>query len=787
MTTGHVTVAAVDSYRVADRIVTFECATESSTDRLTDQPWTVPVTLEFFAPATFRFELQANPEAGGRHPSEGDRQRYPDLDPDAISEPVDLSVTETEDEIVVATGAVSVHVGTDPWDFRVERDGEVLFAEERGLYDGRGNDRTPPLGFDLQEINEGPHRVVETGTAFRLQPDEHVYGLGEQFTGFDRRGRTFDLWHVEPLGTQTQHAYKNIPFHLSTAEYGMLVDTTNRVHYDLGHSTTATGAVSVADDRFSCVFFCEEAFPDIIESYTGLTGRPDCPPKWSFGLWMSRLGYESREELEAVADRLREEAIPADVIHLDPFWMRENHACDLAWDREQFPDPEGMIEDLHDQGFRLSLWEHPHVPVGTEAFETAREEGYFVADGTGKPYVMDRTCQGAYRGALVDFTDPEAVGWWQAKHRELLAMGVDVFKTDYGEYVPEDAVFENGRSGRSMHNLYPYLYNEAVYEVSREVHGDDGMVWARSAWTGSQRFPVHWGGDPHPSESGMAAALRGGLSASLSGIAFWSHDIGGFRGIPSSELYVRWAQFGLLSSHARCHGTTPREPWAFGETATDRFRDYAELRYSLLPYIYTYAEIAARTGLPVVRPLVLEYQDDPAVRQLDTQYLLGEQLLVVPVFGGSGTRSVYLPAGEWVDYWTGDRYPGEQTVSRDVDLETIPLFVRAGSVIPRRDPSRTVQPGTPEELTLRATLADGEASGRFYDEDRDELVRIDVDGTGDCVEIGLPVIASDRVTLEIRDAGEPNSVSVDGERLSRTDDPAVGEWTLTDGRLVAVF
>jgi len=365
-------------------------------------------------------------------------------------------------------------------------------------------------------------------------------------------------------------------------------------------------------------------------------------------------------------------------------------------------------------------------------------------------------------------------------------MGVDVFKTDYGEYVPEDAVFDNGRSGRSMHNLYPYLYNEAVYEVTRDVHGDDGLVWGRSAWVGSQRFPVHWGGDPHPSESGMAAALRGGLSASLSGIAFWSHDIGGFRGTPSPELYVRWAQFGLLSSHARCHGTTPREPWAFGETATDQFRTYAELRYSLLPYIYTYAEIAARTGLPVVRPLVLAYQDDPAVQQLDTEYLLGEDLLVVPVFADSGTRSAYLPAGEWVDYWTGDRHEGEQTVYREVDLETLPLFVRAGSVVPRREPTRHVRPGTPEELTLRATLADQAASGRFFDEDRDELVSVHVDASGTAVDVDLPTLASDRVVVEVRDV-EPDAVRVNGDRFDRSDDPEPGEWTTVDGTTVAVI
>jgi alpha-D-xyloside xylohydrolase len=785
-------VAAVENYVVEDRRVTFHCTTECEQDRLTDVPWTVPVSLEFFTPDTFRFELQANPEARAARPSDdAERTSYPELDPDAVREPVDLTVREADGMVVVETDALTVTVGTDPWDFVVETaDGNRLFEEERGIYDVRGNSRIPPLGFETEEVNSGPHRVAETGAAFRLRTTEKIYGLGEQFTGFDRCGREFDLWHVEPLGTETERAYKNIPFHLSTNGYGMLVDTTNRVHYDLGHTTTASGAVTVADDRFSCIFFCSDSFTEIIETYTGLTGRPDRPPKWSFGTWMSRLGYESRDELERITERLRDEEIPVDVVHLDPFWMRENHSCDLVWDREQFPDPEGMIEELHDDDFRLSLWEHPHVPVGTDAFETGVEEGYFIDTPSGKPYVMDRTCQGDYRGAIVDFSDPDAREWWQEKHRELLDMGVDVFKTDYGEYVPEDAVFDNGHSGASMHNLYPYLYNETVYETMREENGEDGLVWARSAWVGSQQFPVHWGGDPHPSQSGMAAALRGGLSASLSGIAFWSHDIGGFRGTPTSELYVRWAQFGLLSSHARCHGTTPREPWAFGETAADLFREYARLRYSLLPYIYTYAEEAARTGLPVVRPLVLEYQDDPTAQQMDTQYLLGEDLLVVPVFYETGTRSVYLPAGEWRAFQTGTHYEGGRTIEVDVELADLPLFVRAGSVVPRREPTPSVQPGTPAALTLEATLADGHAEGRYFDEDADAMVTATVDHDGDTLAVEWEETTAETVTVDVYAAGDgarPGTVTVNGESLARVDaDPDPGEWTVTDDGVVRV-
>lgn len=769
------TITSVREYDVDGDRVRFDCDVDSTATLrpAAGRGRTVPVTLRFYDARTFRFELRANPEV----PGGGD---LPDLRADAVEEPVDLAVAEDDGEVVLDTGVLQVRVGLDPWTFAVEADGEVVFREQRADVDVRGNDRVAPLGFEEEEVNHGPYRVDHAGTAFELAPGEHLYGLGEQFTNFDKRGERVESWHVEPLGTETERAYKNVPFHLSTRGYGLLVDTTARVRYDLGRASTASATVDVHDDELAMVFFYGPQFGDVLETYTALTGRPDRPPKWSFGVWMSRLGYRSREQLEAVAARLREEEIPCDVIHLDPFWMRERCSCDLRWDTEQFPDPEGMIAGLHDEGFRVSLWEHPHVPVGTAAFETAAAEGYLVEDGTGSPYVMDRTCQGDYRGGIVDFTDPAAVEWWQDRHRDLLAMGVDTFKTDYGEYVPEDAVFANGQSGRTMHNAYPYLYNRAVYEVVREERGADGLVWARSAWTGSQRFPVHWGGDPQTTFNGMAAALRGGLSASLSGFGFWSHDVGGFRGEPTEELYVRWAQFGLLSSHTRCHGTTPREPWAFGERATEIFRTYARLRYRLLPYVYTYAEVAARTGLPVVRPLVLAHQDDETARDVDDQFLLGESLLVAPVFEGATTASVYLPDGEWVDHWTGERHEGPGRIAVEAPLERMPLFVRAGSVVPTREPTRAVQPGTPEEVTLETTLsAAGTAAGRFYHEDDDRMLSFSVTADGDTVHVLVDgTTTPGRFLLDVEGlSATPADVRADGTGLVQVeDDPAAGEW-----------
>ncbi|MFC6963687.1 TIM-barrel domain-containing protein [Halocatena marina] len=775
MTSERITVVAVDDYSIDGTTVRLECATDSPE---TATSRTLPVTLEFYGPKTVRFELHANPEVRIE-------REYPDIKRDALTDSVALAVSEIDGTLVLDTGALEVVIGLDEWSFRI-KDGEEILREQRHDTDVFARSRVDPLGFTQEEINHNPRRITETGTAFSLDPNEKLYGAGEQFVEFDRRGRELDLWHEEPLGTETPRAYKNIPFHLSSKGYGMLVETTARVHYDFGKTSTASASVSVADDSFAFIFFYGPDFTDILRSYTAMTGRPDRPPKWSFGTWMSRLGYESRDQLEAIVDRLREAEIPSDVVHLDPFWMRDHCSTDLAWDTEQFPDPEGMISGLHENDFRLSLWEHPHVPVGTEAFEAGAREGYFVSDGTGKPYVMDHTCQGDYRGALVDFTNTDAVEWWKDKHRRLLEMGVDVFKTDYGEYVPEDAVFANGKSGASMHNLYPYLYNKAVYEVVGEVNGtDEAIVWGRSAWTGSQRFPMHWGGDPQTTWNGMSAALRGGLSASLSGIAYWSHDIGGFRGTPTNALYTRWAQFGLLSSNARCHGTTPREPWEFGERALDIFREYSRIRYSLLPYIYTYAEIAARTGLPVIRPLVLEYQDDPNTHRLDTEYLVGTDLLVAPVFEASGMREVYLPEGEWISIWTDEHHNGNATISVDTPLEIMPIFLRAGSMIPWREPTETVHSGTPESLTLRTTLdADGTATGRFYDEDADELIDMAIVTEENALFVSFGNITADSITIVI-DGPTPDAVLVNSTELTRVTEVTVsGEWTVDDDHVV---
>jgi len=759
---------------------------QQGTDRISTSR-TIPVELRFYNPSTFRFELQANPETGSY-------ESAIEYDEDGITEDVDLEVTETDDELRVASNALRVRIGTDPWSFVVETpDGDPLFREQRGDTDAKGQRRADPLGFTEREVNNWPLQVSEAGMSFVLSPDEHLFGIGEKFTDFDKRGQTINAWTTQPNGSETEESYKNVPFYLSSRGYGLLVDTTNRVEFDLGDSSTVSGQIGVKDDTFSFVFFGGLEFSEILQEYTALTGRPHRPPKWSFGLWMSKYGYETREELEAVTDRIREEELPCDVVHLDPYWMQEQHECDFVWDTENFPDPEEMIEELHTDGFHLCLWENPYVAVGTDAFEEALNEGILVGDRTGDPYILDRLSISTHRSGIIDFTNPEAVEWYKDQHRRLMDMGVDAFKTDFGEYLPRDAVHANGKTGDTMRNVYPHLYQKAVYESMVEKRGvEDALLWARSGWIGSQKFPVHWPGDPRTTFESMGAVMRGGLSLMLSGYAFWSHDMGGFKGTPSQELYVRDAQFGLLTSHARFHGTTPREPWEFGDEALGIIKKFAELRYSLMPYIYTYAEHASRTGLSVMRPLLLEYQDDPSVYDLATQYLLGEDLLVSPVFNDRGTTTVYLPDDEWVDWWTGERFEGQQTLRAEVPLDEVPFYQRAGSIVPMREPTQTIQDGTPDEVELRTVLGSGDAARAdtdFYDEDEDELIELSAERTGSTLALDASARSALFVATVDDPEGTPEEVTVDGVDYDRVEtDPAGGEWTVDDeGRVVVNF
>ena len=589
---------------------------------------------------------------------------------------------------MVRTSALNLTIDREPYRLRLaDASGAVRFAEEPNDQDIRGA---------YHHFPSGHARGLRWLTA-ALQPTEALFGLGEHFGALDRRGQAFSSWTVDAFGVRSDRAYKNVPLLLSSEGYAVFVDMTAPLYYELGQSSVAAWQVTARANHLRLYLILGDGIAPLIQGYHQLTGSPVVPPDWSFGFWISRWGYRNREEVMAVARRMREERVPCDVIHIDPYWMRyhEGHHGDFVWDESAFPDPGGMIDELRDLGFRVSLWESPYVPLDSEMCADGERRGFLMKSksitsspsGGGQGEGLALVHGFAKPSAAVDFTNPDAIEWFKTKNRELLEIGVAVIKTDFAEDLPDDAVAYDGTPAEELHNLYPLLYQRAVFEATKEVHGY-GLIWGRSGYAGSQRYPVHWGGDPACTFADMAASLRGALSWILSGAAFASFDIGGFFAIPtltdppSPELYVRWAQMGLLFSHARAHGhTAPREPWAYGEPALSIFRRYAQLRYRLLPYLYS-AALRAVDGIPLVRPLLYDHPADPTTHHVDDEYFLGPDLLVAPMFKPRGTRDVYLPDGGWYDYWTDRRFDGPRWIRYDADLETLPFFVRAGAVLP---------------------------------------------------------------------------------------------------------
>lgn len=523
--------------------------------------------------------------------------------------------------------------------------------------------------------------------SLHAKPNEKFVGTGERFSAMNLAGKTYVLENTDGLGVNSRRAYKNVPFYISSEGYGLLIMTSAHVRLSLADVSTRAAQAVVEDDGLDLFFIGGKTLEQIVYNYRSITGFPRDVPFWSYGTWMSRMSYFSADETRLVVRKMREGGFPCDVIHIDTGWFEKDWKCEWEFSSSRFPHPEAYLKEMEEQGIKISLWQLPCIAKDTKHYATAQKHRY-VAPKSEHVALGSNFSEVEFDGNI-DFTNPEAVRWYQSLLARLLELGVSVIKTDFGEVIEEHAAYY-GMPYRTLHNLYSLLYQKAAYEISEQLKGSgQAMIWARAGWIGCQRYPLHWSGDCACSWDGMAGSLRGGLHLGLSGFAFWSHDVPGFQGIPSfmnsrpnNDLYIRWTQMGVFTSHLRYHGTTAREPYEYPEVA-DLARAWLNLRYALIPYLAEEGRKATQSGYPVVRALIFHHQDDPACWSIDDQFYCGDAFLVAPVMNSFGLRDVYLPDGQWVDFWSGEVLAGGVWL-KDVShsLALLPVFVKKDSVIP---------------------------------------------------------------------------------------------------------
>ncbi|MEQ2974628.1 TIM-barrel domain-containing protein [Bacteroides uniformis] len=578
-------------------------------------------------------------------------------------------VTETNDKIVYSSDYGTIQINKNPWRIVLKDKAGRILSQTAALSDADSTQvKYTPFCF----VKRGSDNARRINPVFTLTADEMIFGCGESATGLNKAGQKVNLFVTDPQGPETDQMYKPIPFFMSNRGYGMFMHTSAPVTCDFGATYIGLNKMFMGDENLDLfVFFGEPK--DILDEYTDLVGKPGMPPLWSFGTWMSRITYFSEKEGYDVAANIRKNKYPCDVIHFDTGWFDVDWQCDYKFSENRFQNPQQMLKDLRSQGFHVCLWQLPYFTPKNRYFSELIEKDMYVKNGNGEL---------PYEDVVLDFSNPETVKWYQDKLAGLLNIGVSAIKVDFGEAAPLNGIYASGKSGWYEHNLYPVRYDMAVSEITKKLHNEN-IMWARAAWAGSQRYPLHWGGDAATTNTGLLGTLRAGLSFGLSGFSFWSHDMGGFVKATPEDLYCRWIPFGFLTSHTRAHGAPPTEPWLYdSKRVQDVFRKSAEMKYRLMPYVYAQAKECTEKGLPMLRALFVEFPDDPGAWKVDDEYLFGSQILVAPLLeSGMTGRTVYLPEGKWRDYQTEKVYEGGW---HQIEAGSLPIImlVRDGSVLP---------------------------------------------------------------------------------------------------------
>ena len=576
--------------------------------------------------------------------------------------------SQTANGIVYSSDYGTIEIHKFPWRIVVkDAKGKILTQTRHNADNDSSQVKLLPFSF----IKRGSDNSRSINPVWSLAPGERIYGCGESFTSLNKVGQKVHLSVTDPQGPETDGQYKPVPFFFSNRGYGIFMHTSAPVTCDFGASYIGADRLFMADEQMDFFIFLGEP-KDILDEYTNITGKSPMLPLWSFGTWMSRITYFSQKEGLEIARQLRAHKIPSDVIHFDTGWFGVDWQCDYQFAKDRFEDPVKMLKQLSKDGFHTCLWQLPYFTPKNRFFPEIIEKGMHVVNATGGMPVED---------AILDFSNPETVSWYQSKIEGLLKQGVSTIKCDFGEAAPYNGFYHSGKGGLYEHNLYPLRYNKALWEVVEKNHPGEGIIWARSAWAGSQRYALHWGGDAATTNTGMMGDLRGGLSFGLSGFSFWSHDMGGFVTASPEDIYRRWLPFGFLSSHTRAHGAPPTEPWLISESFTDAFRACAEMKYKLMPYVYAQAKDCSERGLPMVRALLVEFPQDPGAWLVEDEYMFGSQILVAPLMESGSGRTVYLPKGKWIDYQTGKVYEGGYQTIEAGQIPAV-ILVRDGALIP---------------------------------------------------------------------------------------------------------